>query len=204
MKSWEKRLLAWMVCVTTALLVWMWLCRLEKLIPVRGVELPDRAIEILTEHVEDWYVPPKRDLRFYENYTVQKDRFCVVNGFFEAKGISYRYITVLHRTPFADWYLYDTAREVVYEDDEHSETFHTWVDMPLIRYNLEISYDDLQISRGISPSGAELILFGLIFPIILGIQWHLGKKGREEERQLAFAVLMILWFFARMIVQSTM
>ncbi len=76
--------------------------------------------------------------------------------------------------------------------------------MPLIRYNLEISYDDLQISRGISPSGAELILFGLIFPIILGIQWHFGKKGEEEKRQLAFAVLMILWFFAHTIVQSTM
>lgn len=200
MKTGEKRLIPWMICVLTALFIWSGLYRGGQFIPVRGTELPGRAVDILAERVENGQACTAiHDLRFREVYTAWEGRFCFVNGYFDAEGTAYRYAVALYQTPFDGWYLYDTTRETVFDDVPPEKVYETWVDFLLFRYNVQVFYDEMRVTRGPSPDGGKTIIWVLLLAAVVTTDRFFRKKGDKDMQQLAMAVVWVLYLLASFI-----
>ena len=201
MKSWEKRLSAWLICVLAALAIWSGLRRAGELIPVRGMELPGRAVELLTGRVENGEAcPAVHGLHFREVYTARNGQLCFVNGCFDAEGTAYRYAVALYQVPFTDWYLYDTTREMVADGVGPEKTFRAKIDFLFVRYHAEVFYDQASISRGLNPDGVGFILF-----MLLGVTQSIIRRfyvKEDEERRWVPAAVSMLWLLLYLICYS--
>ncbi|MGN1008513.1 MAG: hypothetical protein ACI4PV_06165 [Butyricicoccus sp.] len=187
MSSWQERLHAWMLCMCAAVFIGLGAARLDSFIPVRGAELPGRAVEILAERVENWEahrLPQASGLEFDEPHVLTDSGLTFVTGYFTAEQAdlyySYRYLIVLRKVPFTDWYLYDAGHDSAYSNVSSDALLNTWTESLFFRYGAAVSLTEVHLEKTATRFAWSLGFWLVVLVLGTALQKHGVLTPRQQ------------------------